>query len=64
MTYEQLYDQATAADAAFHAECVRQFGKDAGDKRYIPRLYDERTASAANAFQLAMGELRRAWGRA
>lgn len=64
MTYEQIYDSATRADEAFHAECVRQFGKAAGDKRYLPRLHDERTASAANAFQVAMAELRRAWGRA
>jgi hypothetical protein len=33
-TYKQMYQEALAADDAWQAELVRQFGKQAGNKRY------------------------------
>lgn len=33
-TFKQIYQEAKDADDAWHAELVKQFGKQAGDKRY------------------------------
>lgn len=58
MTNEQkaLYDAAKAADDAFSAECVRQFGANAGTYRYLPYYYDATTREAAATFHRAMDE--------
>jgi hypothetical protein len=37
MANHPLYDAANTADAAWHAELVRVFGKNAGDARYDKR---------------------------
>jgi hypothetical protein len=39
--YKQLYQEATAAEDAWHNELVKQFGKQAGDKRYTKEAKGE-----------------------
>ncbi len=49
-----LYQAALAADREFTAAVIRQFGvARAGDCRYLPQLFDEGTAAAANRKHLA-----------
>lgn len=60
MNKQDLHDRAKVADEAFQAECVRQFGKDAGDKRYQSKLHDDRTRLAREAFRAAMDAIHNA----
>ncbi len=63
MNAEQLeaHRAAEAADAAFHAELVRQFGaKNAGDARYDSKKHDARTARARFVYRMALDAKRRA----
>ena len=51
---ENLYYAHVAADDAFHAAVVRQFGKKrAGDMRYQPKLFNSATAQACEAYHQA-----------
>ncbi len=49
-----LYKSAIDADKAFTDNLVRQFGKNAGDKRYQPRYHDTATHAAWVEFHRAM----------
>ena len=49
-----LYKVALAADDAFQAAVVKQFGKkNAGDMRYQPKLHNAETKAAYEAFSAA-----------
>lgn len=57
-----LQRDAQAADDAFHADLVRQFGaKRAGDMRYAPSSYDDMTAESAHKFKIAINRLHAVW---
>lgn len=51
---KQTYLRMVEADNAFHAECVRQFGRNAGDRRYETASHDDRTRAARDAFLAAV----------
>ncbi len=49
-----LYKVALAADDAFQAAVVKQFGKkNAGDMRYQPKLHNAETKAAYQVFSAA-----------
>lgn len=50
---EQIRERAYAADDEFQAECVRQFGAQAGNGRFNSPLHDARTAAARERFHAA-----------
>jgi len=51
---ENLYYAQVAADDAFQAAVVKQFGKKrAGDMRYQPKLFNSATAQACEAYHQA-----------
>lgn len=55
---EALYGAVEAADKAFHAAVVRQFGKKhAGDMRYCSGEHNAETKAAADKYHLAAHKL-------
>ena len=55
------YAAAKLSDDNFEYELDRQFGADAGDKRYIGRLHDDKTAAARELYRVACAKLHDAW---